>query len=166
MQRGDIVLLDTNIIIEAVRIGCWQALRSSFRLQTVEKCREEARTGNQRRPGYVTIADADLREGLQVHNVTDRELAMLGLTCESSMTLDAGERHLWAHALHRTDRWFATCCDRAAIRVAVDLHWEDKLVSLEELLRICGARAEPKPQFRTVRLSEWRTEALLVRGLP
>jgi hypothetical protein len=168
MQRGDVILVDTNIIIEAVRIGCWSALRSTFRVETVEKCREEARTGNQRRAGYVTVDDAALRDDLAVHAVTDMELASLGLACEVSTTLDAGERHLWAHAFSRQGAWFATCCDRAAVRVAINLRWEDKLVSLEELVRVLGTRATLdalKDQFRTATLSGWRTDAILARGL-
>jgi len=78
MRRGDIVLVDTNVIIEAVRVGSWRALRSTFRVETVEKCREEARSGNQRRAGYVTVDDAALREDLAVHAVTGMELAKLG----------------------------------------------------------------------------------------
>jgi len=168
MRRGDIVLVDTNVIIEAVRVGSWRALRSTFRVETVEKCREEARSGNQRRAGYVTVDDAALREDLAVHAVTGMELAKLGLSCESSTSLDAGERHLWAHAFSRQGGWFATCCDRAAVRVAISLHWEDRLVSLEDLLRIASLRGAQilKDQFRTVRLAAWRTDALLTRGLP
>ena len=36
MQRGQAVLVDTNIIIEAVRTGCWNALTMHFSVQSVK----------------------------------------------------------------------------------------------------------------------------------
>jgi len=39
------VFVDTNIILEAVRTGCWMALTTTFSIETVEKCIEEALTG-------------------------------------------------------------------------------------------------------------------------
>ena len=75
---------------------------------------------------------------------------------------------MWAHALSRNDEWVACCCDRNAINAAVRLGWEDRLVSLEELAHAVGARAALKDlreQFKSERLSQWRTEALLKRGL-
>lgn len=168
MRRGQVVLVDTNIIIEAVRTNCWGALVSHFSVETVEKCCEEARSGERHRPGYVVVEDAALREGLKAHRVSAIELAALGLRDAESKRLDPGERHLWAHALARGDAWLACCCDNAAVRSAVRLHWEDRLVSLEELVRAVGATAalgKLKDQFAADRLSLWRTQAILARGL-
>ena len=39
------VFVDTNIIIEAVRVNAWSALSSSYMVETVQKCKEEALTG-------------------------------------------------------------------------------------------------------------------------
>src|SRR5687768_15427494 len=99
MQRGQPVLVDTNIIIEAVRIGCWSALTAHFSMQTVEKCCEEARTGEAHRRNYVEVSEKVLREALNVHQVSKLELAELDLRDPEAFRLDAGERHLWAHAL-------------------------------------------------------------------
>lgn len=168
MQRGQAVLVDTNIIIEAVRAGCWNALTAHLSVQTVEKCCEEARTGDAHRAGYVVVSERILREGLEVHRVSEAELAMLSLRDADVFRLDAGERHLWAHALGRTDAWIACCCDQAAINIAVRLDWGDRLVSLEELAGAAGARhavKQFKPQFESARLSAWRTAALLRRGV-
>jgi hypothetical protein len=167
VQRGQALLVDTNIIIEAVRVGCWGALKAHFSVETVEKCAEEVRTGDLYRPGYVAIDERALRERLKVHGVSDLELATFALR-DPQARLDAGERHLWAHALGRTDAWIASCCDRAAVEAAVGLGWEDRLKSLEELVRAAGATpaAEKlKGQFSAARLSSWRTEALLARGI-
>lgn len=168
MQRGQAVLVDTNIILEAVRTGCWNALTTHFSVQTVEKCCEEARTGEAHRPGYVEVSEKMLREKLTVHRVSAAELAALSLRDAEAFRLDAGERHLWAHAVGRTDAWIACCCDQAAINVAVQLDWGDQLVSLEELAGAAGARQaakQLKAQFASERLSAWRTAALLRRGL-
>jgi hypothetical protein len=168
VKPGQVILVDTNIIIEAVRVGCWSTLTAHFRIETVAKCCEEARTGDLHRPGYVQVNEKDLQMRLTVHRVSDTELANLALHDANSFRLDEGERHLWAHALGRNDEWFACCCDRAAVNTAVRLGWQDNLVALEELANHAGAKAARKhlkSQFRSVRLSEWRTAALLERGL-
>lgn len=165
-RRG--ILVDTNIIIEAVRVGCWSALTAHYRVETVSKCCEEARTGNRRRAGYIEVTEEDLRTRLTVHRVSDIDLAHLVLQDAESFRLDDGERHLWAHGLQRTDEWWVCCCDHAAVNAAVRLGWRDRLVSLEELTNHAGAGAalkRLKPQFSKGRLSEWVTAALLDRGL-
>jgi len=55
MTKGDIVLTDTNVIIEAHRTKCWRAVVNAFKVETVEKCCEEAATGDKRRADYVVI---------------------------------------------------------------------------------------------------------------
>jgi hypothetical protein len=167
VRSGQVVLVDTNIIIEAVRTGCWSALTGYFRMETVEKCREEARTGRAYRPGYVTVHEKDLRERLMAHDVNDEDLAQLTLRDAKCALLDPGERHLWAHALGRADAWLASTADAAAVHAAVRLGWEERLVSLEELVQACAARSSAKKlnwQFRSEQLSKWRTVALLDRG--
>ncbi len=168
MQPARPVLVDTNIIIEAVRVGVWVALTGHFHIETVKKCCEEARTGDLYRPGYVRVSDADLKTRLTDHPVSDRELAVLTLKDPESFRLDAGERHLWAYALGRNDDWQACCCDHAAVNAVVRLGWAERLVSLEDLVNAAGERRAAKmlkDQFRLRRLLAWRTEALLKRGL-
>jgi hypothetical protein len=168
VQRGQVVLVDTNIIIEAVRTGCWNALTVHFQIETVEKCCEEARTGEAHRPGYVEVAESALRARLTAHPVSGAALFELSQRYPDADRLDAGERHLWAHALGRTDEWLATCCDRAAVNAAVQLGWQDRIVSLQDLATAAGAKAarnKLKEQFSTTRLSAWKTAALLARGL-
>ncbi|MCP9469928.1 MAG: hypothetical protein NNA31_08010 [Nitrospira sp.] len=168
MERNQVVLVDTNIIIEAIRIHCWAALSGFFRMETVEKCREEARSGCAYRPGYITVLEKDLQDRLVGHLVSDEALTRLTLADPDSALLDPGERHLWAHALGRAEAWFACSADAAAVRIAVRLGWEDRLVSLEQLLEACAARSSARNlnrQFRSEQLSKWRTAALLDRGL-
>ena len=44
-RPGQIVLVDTNVIIEAHRTGCWKVLASHFPIHTVEKIVEETDIG-------------------------------------------------------------------------------------------------------------------------
>jgi len=169
LKPKQIVLVDTNIIIEAVRLKCWKALTTYFHIVTVSQCCEEVLTGNRRRPGFVEVTQGDLERHLTVCLVSEKDLACLD-THEAVETfgLDYGERHLWAHALQRTDDWFACCCDRAAIDVAVRLGWKDRLKALQELVVQAGAITAAKnlkPQFSKARISEWVTASVLNHGL-
>jgi len=95
------VFIDTNIIIEAFRTGCWTAICNKFAIETVDKCVEEALTGNPDDPGRVHIDRDALLEGLaDRHQVGKLELAKLVLTHPSCHGLDDGELHLlaWLHA--------------------------------------------------------------------
>jgi hypothetical protein len=67
IARGDIVLLDTNVIIEAHRVNCWKSMMRVFRLETVEECCVELATGDRRRPGYQVVDVEVLRTQMTVH---------------------------------------------------------------------------------------------------
>ena len=49
-KRQEVVLVDTNVIIEAHRTGAWAALAGAYAVETVEDCVTETQTGYQRRP--------------------------------------------------------------------------------------------------------------------
>lgn len=140
VRQGQVVLVDTNIIIEAFRTRCWRALTAYYRIETVEKCCEEALTGDHLRPGYVGVEAKILKEKLTIHQVESVEQAALALACPDVDALDAGERHLFAHAHGRSDAWIATCADRAAVRIALTLGWKERICSLEALSKPTGAK--------------------------
>ena len=166
MQRGQVLLVDTNIIIEAFRTRCWNAVASHFAVETVEKCYEEALTGDPLRPGYVEVDGEPLRKGLaKRHPVDQLHRAQLALTVAAANALDAGERDLFAHALGRADAWLASCADRAAVNVALEIGWEDRIVPLELLAKSAGARPGLKYHFTERWLSEVRLAYKLDRGL-
>jgi len=158
-----LILVDTNIIIEAVRTECWNGLRGYYRLVTVEKCREEAQSGIARTPGYVVVEDNHLSSGIQIVAVSNANRALLLTACTEAAVLDCGERDLWAHAYSRGDDWGAVCADQAAVRVAVRLGWGDRLESLEELVTAAGLRTRLplKNHYSRKMLSVWRTKFLL-----
>jgi len=155
-----VILVDTNVIIEAVRTGCWNALRGHYMVVTVGKCREEAQSGIPGTRGYVRVEEHDLDTRLDVVAVTESDRAQLAAGCPDVGILDAGERDLWAHALSRGDDWRAVSADQAAVRIAMLLDWGDRLVSLEELLKGAGIRPRVplKGHYTKARLESWRTK--------
>jgi hypothetical protein len=162
MQRGQSILVDTNIIIEAVRTRCWNALGSHFTVETVETCLEEALTGDPLRPGYVQINPEQLKKGVsKSHPVSPLETMQLALAYPPANELDPGERQLLAHAIVRTDDWMFVCADRAGVKAAFALGWIERVASLEALTRAAGARPTLKFHFTERWLSDVRTAFLL-----
>jgi len=161
-----VVLADTNVIIEAVRTGCWAALTGGLVLETVETCCLESRSGNASRPGYVPVPDAHLGRIARVHRVSTAEQAAFALEYPGADGMDEGERDLFAHAFGRAgDAWLLCSPDKASVRAAVALGWGDRLCSLGALAARVGARPALAAQFQEAWLAEWRTHFLLQRGL-
>ena len=141
VRPGAVVLVDTNVIIEAYRTGAWAALVGAYGVETVEDCVTETQTGYQRLAREQWIEDDDLRRSLSaVHEIADRECAELAVRI-GGIALDRGEESLWTDALGRTGMWFLCGPDRASLRVGVRLQVRDRLVSMEELLDGAGHRA-------------------------
>jgi hypothetical protein len=152
------VLLDTNAIIEAWRVGGWRALSGGYRLETVEDCVIETQTGFQRRRREEQIDEAVLKQGfIAIHQPSTRELADLALGVPD-IALDPGERALWAHAVTRADGWIFCGPDIASLRVGVRLSHRERLVALETLLDEVGLR--PKPALRVNYTHKWLAQVL------
>lgn len=137
------VFIDTNIIIEAFRTGCWTAICNKFAVETVDKCVEEALTGNPDDPGRVHIDKDALLEGLAGrHQIGKLELANLVLSHPSCHGLDDGELHLiaWLHAqgLLPDALILVSTADKAAIVATGNIGWLDSLTSLEHLANESG----------------------------
>lgn len=148
------MLVDTNVIIESYRIGCWPALAGSLRIETVEECVTETQTGFQRRRREQTIDNKELRASLAgEHQVSDKELADLAIRIPG-IALDEGEESLWAHALTRNDAWVLCSPDKASLRCGVRIGMREQLASLEELLRCVGHR--PKIPLRRQYTKRWQ----------
>ena len=123
------VLFDTNVIIEAVRTQCWNAITGQVSIETVGACRVEALAGSA----------ATIRNYVPVVPRAD--------------SLDEGEHDLLAHAYARSEPFLLCSPDKAAIRAAVALGIGDRLVSLDELVAEVGAR--PRPALREQFTSSW-----------
>ena len=115
-HRGP-VLVDTNVILEAYRVGLWRALAGGYSVETVEDCVTETQTGFQRRRPERQIDARELRVSLgAVHSVKNLERAELAVRVHD-IALDIGEASLWAHALNRNDAWVLCGPDKASLRL-------------------------------------------------
>lgn len=137
------VFADTNVILEAFRIGCWAALSHQFAIETVEKCVEETLTGNPDDPRHILVPHADLTSGLdRQYPVTSREIASLLLAHPSCSVLDDGEKHLlawlFANKLLLSSAIVVTTADKAALVATHRLGWLDCTVSMEYLAHKVG----------------------------
>lgn len=153
VRPGAVVLVDTNVIIEAYRTDTWAALVGAFGVETAQDCVTETQTGFQLRSREQWIDVADLKASLgAVHEVTQAERAELAIR-GIGIALDRGEESLWAHALGRTGTWSLCGPDRASLRLGVRLHLRDRLVSMEELLDKAGHR--PRRALRVAYTRAW-----------
>lgn len=165
--RKTVVLVDTNVIIEAVRTGIWNALTGAVSVETVEECRDEAQRGDSTRPAYVPVSDADLARLYAVHPVSKRERAEYLLADPEAVAMDPGEQELFAHAYRRNKAgdqlWVLCSSDKAAIRAAVRIAIADQLRSLEAVCTAVSARLKLplKAHHQELFLSRYRTEYLL-----
>ena len=51
VKPGAVVLVDTNVIVEAYRTETWRALAGSYGIETVKDCVTETQTGYRSWPG-------------------------------------------------------------------------------------------------------------------
>lgn len=166
-RKDTVVLVDTNIVMEAVRTRCWNAVTGGLRVETVEECRDEALRGDRGRPGYLPVTPADLGRIRTVHPVSEVERVTFAMDYPDAESMDPGERDLFAHAYARVARgdavWLVCSADRACVRAAVALGWHEQMYSLATLAEAVGA--EPRlpllNQYGERWLSAVRTEYLL-----
>jgi predicted DNA binding protein len=161
IAKGDIVLVDTNVIIEAHRARCWRAIVNFFRVETVEKCCEEAATGDKRRADYVIVDAEEMKKVVAVHAVNLMELAEIETRLAEPDRIDMGEKHLLAHGIARPGVWYLSASDRAAVRAGNELGFLERFVSLEALARAVGISAQFKNHFTEKWLRALRTDILM-----
>lgn len=136
-RQGQRVIVDTNVIIEAHRTGCWTTLTHYFEIETVEKVVEETQTGAQNRAPETHINEQVLRASLtHVATITDAMRAKFHEAYPTAV-LDPGERDLivYAGTLKGNDTWLLNSPDMAAVRHAHSRGWLDRVVSLEAMNR-------------------------------
>jgi len=164
------VFVDTNVIIESFRIGCWTAVCEHYAVETVEKCVEEAMTGDETDPRYVPVDAHILDAGLAArHAVRKLDIATLMLDFRQAEGLDDGERHLLAHLYAQggpdAARIMLSTADKAAVVLAGQLEWLDFLVCLESLANQSGVtRGQVEAlarQYRARWLDDVRTKIRL-----
>ena len=155
MNKGDRVLIDTNAIIEAYRLNCWNNLVAFFSMETVDMCAREAASGQQHR-NYVPIDTVALRNNIQVYAVTNAMRTELILKESSAVDLDDGEKDLIAFAMTLPSNVFLICSpDKACMKVAAKLGLLDRLVSLQILAQRVG---RGKLNFRRNYTEQWHRQ--------
>lgn len=166
-RTDTVVLVDTNVVMEAVRTRCWNAITGGLVVETVEECRDEALRGDHGHPGYLPVSADDLSRIRRVHPVSALERAAFGMAYPDARNMDCGERDLFAHAYARVARedavWIICSADRACVRAAVALGWQERMHCLAALAASVGANPAPPllDQFGERWLSQARTRFLL-----
>lgn len=162
MSESPTLLVDSMIVIEAVRTRCWNAISGQLQLVTVDECAQELRRGDPGMRGYVKVTDEDLAR-ITVSPLSNQQRAAFRLQYPAADGLDAGERDLLTHATIRKDAFELCSCDKAAVVASHALGWLDRVVSLEAVATSVGARPNPhlRVQFTERRMGEWRTSLRL-----
>lgn len=162
MQANLPVLVDAMIVIEAVRVGCWNAITGQHRIVTVSTVAEELQRGDPGVVGYVPVTDAHIGR-MEVRALAPVDAARFRLEYPDADGMDPGERDLVALARSLEGDFNVCSCDKACVRAAHAMGAAERLVSLEALLESVSCRARPplKSQFTEVRLGQWRTTLLL-----
>lgn len=143
----DPVLLDNCAISACIAAGAWTALAARYTLETVEEVEREATTGYQHR---AIIPPAQFRAQVKVHSVSVGERFEAQAAHAALSTIDDGERDLWVHALSREGGWILCGPDTASIKFGVLNGFQDRLISLEELLENIGHKPRVKlPEHQT-----------------
>lgn len=158
IEHSALILLDTNVIIEATRVGCWKSLVGHYRMKTVEKCVEECATGNQRSRNPVPVDTILLSKQLDPKKVGPPERAALFSRCPLADDLDDGEKDLLAYAITLDNVYYVSSPDRKCIRVGYYLGILDSFVSLETLTSEAGMKAALQIHHTEKWLSQCRTE--------
>lgn len=165
-HQRQVVLVDTNVVLEAHRVGCWTSLANYFQLCTVSKVIEETQTGFQNRAPEQTIPQAQLVASFnRIVEITDEQRVDFNLR-HGHPALDAGERDLLILAETLVDEaWLLNSPDMAAVRFAHSQGWIDRLVSLEAMNGHLKGRLNHDLKFNYTErwLSGKKTELLLSR---
>jgi len=164
------VLVDTNVIIEAFRLGFWKTVCGRFSVETVEAILAEALAGDPTDPNYIVVDEGQLRAGLaRIHPVTDLMRADFVLKNRKAESLDLGERDLLAWIFAQGQSLDAlgllSTADKAAIVVAHTIQCLDRLESLQALALSSGITPHQagrlKRQFSSSWLNTTRTNVRL-----
>lgn len=155
--------VDTNVVIECHRIGCWNALAGGSRLTTVQKVIDECGAGAGRRKGYVDVDIANVKNRVKCCAVSNQDLAGLRLHLAGRVSLDPGEEHLLAKAVTDQSEWKICSPDNALIRASWILGYLQRVISLESLLQKIGftPKVTLQNQYTERWLSQRRTALLL-----
>ena len=156
-----VVYVDTNVVLEAHRTGCWVDLVQLYDVRTVEMVQIETQSGDRRQRGYVAVSMREFSVKVTINKVTDLHRLKASARAKALTALDAGERDLLAFvASEDPGSLLLATADKAAIKTACQLGLETRLVSLEEMARQRGKNPPLKRQYTKSWLGQVRTEFL------
>lgn len=161
--RGSLVLVDTVAIKAAHELGCWNALRQTYQLETVETCLAEATRPDRSGRQLVPRESTELKAELNVHGVSPLQRTTLLLLLGKQIDLDDGERDLLAYALTLGRKaWWLCGPDKATLRALHRLNLLERMVALETMARASGHRIATLDEQHTEQwLKTKRTKLLL-----
>jgi hypothetical protein len=139
MKKGDRVFMDTNAIMEAHRVKCWNAITTFFQIETVEECQKCA-NGNQQRREYVAVDTRAFKETVVVHSVSNVMLASLMSADPAAAVLGQGEKDLISRLFAEQGNWYACTPDKAAAASMFRLNLARRITALETLADLAGMR--------------------------
>ena len=159
LKPQNVVLVDTNVLIEAHRTGCLAAIAGAFSLHTVEAVIVETQTGFHLRRKTQTIDEKWLRDHMRhIAAVSDEQLFVFDEQ-HGEVGLHDGEKALviYAETLMGKDVWYLNSPDKATVRYAISRGWSDRLISLEAMCERVGVR--PKESFAGNFTERWLGQA-------
>lgn len=158
-----LLLVDSMIVIEAVRTGVWNAITGQRSVITVPECADELSRGSaDTMRGYVPVTAEHLSR-ISVEPLSNLDKAGFRLCYAGADGMDPGERDLLACAAARAGEFEICSCDKAAVIAANAIGLLGRTVSLEAVCESVGARPNPalKAQFTELRMGQWRTALTL-----
>lgn len=161
ITRGEAVLIDTNVILEAHRTACWNHLSGFFSLKTSDACVVECETGNQRRGVRIPVDIPTLRAAAHIETISEEMIAELRFKLAGRVGLDPGEEALIAYACRHTNAWVICSPDKAAVRACFLLGFLDRVVALEDLTESSGIAVDLRGNYTRNWLANFRTTLLL-----
>lgn len=141
MKRGDRILIDTNAILEAHRIGCWKALCGFFSMETVQRCVTECGEGDPFREHHIPVDIDELEGQVKIHTATPVMIAELAAQSGGAFAdIHDGEKHLLAYTMTQANAYLLCSPDKDCMRVGMILDILKWYVSLEKIAEKSGCR--------------------------
>lgn len=158
----EILYVDTCVVIEATRAGCWNAVAGHFQIHTVDEVSKELATKPDIVHGYVNIDIKAFLKQAVIEPKQPQALLQAAANSAAITALDPGERYLLAHVfVIEKNGWLVTTGDKAAVKTACSLGLSERLISLEEVADKCGQRPTLNSWYTKKWLSDQKTAYLL-----
>ena len=164
LTSNSLIFIDTNVIIEAFRVNCWNLISGYFSLNTVVRCVEEINTGNRGQSNNIFIDTNVLISRISSYQITTVQLVHLEFRLNGNPDLDPGEKELLAYVLSQSqveNVYFLCSPDRAFINAVAKVNLLDRVVSLEEMTKAAGGNFTLRKNFTELWLKNEKTRLIM-----